>query len=210
VGLHRQPIRGRRVDTGSVTPGPVITLRRLARSDFPLLARWLAEPHVARWWAHETTPEALEADFGPDVDGLERSEVFIAAHGGAPIGLIQRFRCADYAQTRDEMAALAPVPEAAISIDYFIGEPQLLRRGLGSAMIRTCVHGAWRDWPDADAVVVAVHADNEASWRVLARAGFRRVGCGAMTPDNPLDDERHLVYRLDRGTCEVVSRCNNP
>lgn len=177
---------------------PRIALRRLARSDFPLLARWLAEPHVRRWWAHETTPAAIEADFGTDVDGLEPSEVFIASADEAPIGLVQRFRIADYPETQAEMAAVAPLPGDAISIDYFIGEPQRLRSGLGTAMIRACVEGAWRAWPDAGAAVVAVHADNEGSWRVLQRAGFRRVGSGTMTPDNPVDDGRHLVYRLDR------------
>ena len=35
---------------------PAVELRPLQRADFPLLARWLAEPLVARWWAHETTP----------------------------------------------------------------------------------------------------------------------------------------------------------
>ncbi|GAA1607828.1 hypothetical protein GCM10009789_72810 [Kribbella sancticallisti] len=42
----------------------VYTFQRLTRADFPLLAGWLANPHVARWWNHETTPEALERDFG--------------------------------------------------------------------------------------------------------------------------------------------------
>ena len=65
-------------------------------------------------------------------------------------------------------------------------------------MIRACVHDAWRRWPDAGAVMVAVHADNVASWRVLQRVGFRHVGSGRMAPDNPRDDERHVVYRLDR------------
>jgi aminoglycoside 6'-N-acetyltransferase len=178
----------------------VITLRRLSRGDFPLLARWLAEPHVARWWAHDSAPEALEADFGPDVDGLEASEVYIASLAGkGPIGLIQRFRMADYPDTRGEIAAIVPIPDDAISIDYFIGEPQHLRRGLGGAMIRHCVHAWWRDWPDAGPVIVAVHADNHASWRALQSAGFERIGSGLMTPDNPVDDRRHLVYRLDRG-----------
>ena len=180
-------------------PEPLVTLRRVARCDFPLLARWLAEPHVARWWAHDTSPAAVEADFGPDVDGLEASEVYIASlDDRQPIGLIQRFRIADYPATRNEMAAIVSIPDDAISIDYFIGESRQLRRGLGSAMIRQCVRASWRDWPDAGPVIVAVHADNEASWRVLLCAGFKCVGGGLMAPDNPVDDRRHLIYRLDR------------
>ena len=41
-----------------------ITLRRLLRADFAMLSRWLGEPHVARWWTHETSQEAIERDFG--------------------------------------------------------------------------------------------------------------------------------------------------
>ncbi len=43
-----------------------------------------------------------------------------------------------------------------------------------------------------------VHAENRASWRVLERAGFRRVVAGYMTPDNPIDTAHHFIYRLDR------------
>jgi len=41
-----------------------VSFRRLTRDDFPVLAGWLAEPHVARWWNHDVDAEALERDFG--------------------------------------------------------------------------------------------------------------------------------------------------
>jgi hypothetical protein len=47
-------------------------------------------------------------------------------------------------------------------------------------------------------VIVAVHADNAASWRALEKAGLTRVGSGEIAPDNPIDDRRHHVYRIDR------------
>jgi aminoglycoside 6'-N-acetyltransferase len=34
-------------------------------SDLPMLARWLAEPQVARWWNHDCSLEGVERDFGP-------------------------------------------------------------------------------------------------------------------------------------------------
>ena len=30
-------------------------LRRFTCADFALMQRWLAQPHVLRWWAHETS-----------------------------------------------------------------------------------------------------------------------------------------------------------
>lgn len=176
----------------------MVQLRPLDRRDFPLLTRWLAEPHVARWWAHDPSPAAVEADFGAGVDGLEPTEYFIALAADRAIGLIQRYRIASWPDYGDEIEPLTAVPPGAASIDYLIGEPDALRHGLGSAMIRACVATIWRDWPDAGGVIVAVHADNTASWRVLQRAGFRRVASGEMAPDNPADDRRHVVYRIDR------------
>jgi len=37
----------------------------------------------------------------------------------------------------------------------------------------------------------------QARW-LAERVGFRLVGSGLMTPDNPVDDERHVVCRPDR------------
>lgn len=60
--------------------------RRTTRADFPLLARWLGSPHVARFWNHETTPEAIERDFGGSIDGSEPSFDFIVEDAGVPVG----------------------------------------------------------------------------------------------------------------------------
>ena len=68
-----------------------VDFRGLARSDFPLVASWLAEPLVARWWNHEHSMEALEREFGGCIDGREPTDVFIASLGSQPFGLIQRY-----------------------------------------------------------------------------------------------------------------------
>jgi aminoglycoside 6'-N-acetyltransferase len=47
-------------------------------------------------------------------------------------------------------------------------------------------------------VIVPVHADNIASWRTLEKAGLTRVAHGELDPDNPIDDRRHYIYRVDR------------
>ena len=65
-------------------------------------------------------------------------------------------------------------------------------------MPRYIVERTWDDLPHATAVVVAVVAANRASWRAVERAGLPRVAEVDMTPDNPVDDPLHYVYRLDR------------
>ena len=175
-----------------------IALRRLSRADFAMLGRWLAGPHVARWWNHETTPEALERDFGPSVDGSDTAEIYIASIEGRDFGLVQRYTFEDNPGYIEELAPLVEAPGEALSIDYFVAEPDLLRRGLGAAMIRTLVYATWRDYPAAPCIVVPVSAANTASFRVLERVGFIRVAEGPLTPDNPVHGTAHFVYRIDR------------
>ncbi|WP_224390339.1 GNAT family N-acetyltransferase [Pseudonocardia sp. ICBG1293] len=188
----------------SVTPadGPSldapVTLRPLVRADLPLLQRWLAAPHVHRWWFHETTDEALERDFGAGLRGEEPGEDLVVELGGVAVGLVQRARWQDYP---DEVATIAPVlalPPGALTVDYLVGPVELTGRGLGPRIIGAAVDGGWVRYPDATAVVVPVVAGNRASWRALERAGFRRVATGELPPDNPADPPLSHVYRLDR------------
>jgi aminoglycoside 6'-N-acetyltransferase len=174
------------------------TLRRLERRDFPVLAQWLRAPHVARWWNHETDAAAVERDFGPVVDGRDPTEIFIAALDGCEFGLVQRHAFADNPEYEVELAPLLDVPAGALSVDYFVGLADRLRRGLGSAMVAEAVRTAWITCPDASAFIVPVVAANIASWRMLERAGFRRVAVGPLRPDNPIDDPAHVIYRIDR------------
>jgi aminoglycoside 6'-N-acetyltransferase len=174
--------------------------RPLARADFALLGSWLARPHVARWWNHESSLQAMEADFGAVIDRLDPADVFIVSRDTQPIGLLQRYRFADNPGYIAELAHLVDAPGAALSIDYLIGEPTLLGRGFGSSMIRAAVDAIWRDHADAPAVIVPVSAANVASWRALERAGFTLVATGWLEPDNPIDNGDHRVYRVERGT----------
>jgi aminoglycoside 6'-N-acetyltransferase len=176
----------------------MISCRHLQPADFPLLGRWLAQPHVARWWNHETSPEAVERDFGPTARGEEPNEDLLVHVDGTPVALVQRSWLRDDPGYLADLAAIAPVPDDALTIDYFIGDPAQTGRGLGPEIIRFVTERTWHELPAARAIVVAVHVDNRPSWRALEKAGFVRTGTGEMTPDNPIDSRSHHVYRLDR------------
>ena len=128
---------------------PRIAFRPLRRSDFPMLADWLAEPLVARWWNHETSEAAVERDFGTSVDGGDATEMFVASLDGRPFGLVQRYPIHAYAEYVDELSAVCAVPPGALSIDYLIGEPELRGSGLGAAMIAALIDQTWAAYPDA-------------------------------------------------------------
>ena len=175
-----------------------ISFQPIARTDFKLVGQWLATPPAARWWHADPSLHAIEAEYGGCIDGTEPSEMFVAHNNGAPIGLIQRYRFDAYPQYITELAHIMAVPNDAFSIDYFIGPVDALRQGHGRAMIQAFAHKLWLDNPAAACTIVPTHARNRASWRSLARAGFRRGASGALAPDNPADDMNHVLYQLDR------------
>jgi aminoglycoside 6'-N-acetyltransferase len=184
----------------------VITWRHVTADDFPLLARWLAAPHVARWWHHETSAEAVERDFGPSARREEPNEDLLALHDGAPLGLLQRSFLHDYPEYLTELTPITPVPSHAMTIDYLVGDAAHVGQGIGTRLIRSALEQLWTDHGDAECVIVAVHADNIGSWRALEKAGLSRVGSGEIEPDNPIDDRRHHVYRVDRPRADVGDR----
>ena len=171
--------------------------RPLTRDDFTLLARWLDEPHVARWWPDPHRPDDLEAAYGPVVDGTDPTEVRIVRLGDTVVGLVQRYRLRDEAAWR---TALAPsdVPADAFGIDYLIGDPDRIGQGLGTRMIAGFVADSWHRYPEASACVVAVHRDNRPSVRALGRVGFVTVWEGELDSDDPSDDGPQVVLVLPR------------
>jgi aminoglycoside 6'-N-acetyltransferase len=117
----------------------VLSWRPLTAEDLPVLADWLREPQVARWWNHETTPDALGRDFGASTRGEEPGEDLLVSLDGRPIGLLQRSVIRDYPEDLAEFAALIEVPDGAIMLDYLIGDAALRGHGLGSRMIAAAV-----------------------------------------------------------------------
>ena len=175
-----------------------LTWRALTAADLPLLGAWLRDGQVSRWWNHKTTTQDIERDFGPSVRGEEPGEDLVVSLGGRPIGLVQRSVISDYPEELAEFAALVDVPDGALELDYLIGEAAMRGRGVGARMISAIAADTWMAYPAAPAVLVAVVAANTASWRAVERAGFRRIAEGDMTPDNPIDDPHHFIYRMDR------------
>ena len=178
--------------------GSALSWRPLASNDLPLLCEWLTGPQVARWWNHDATVAGVDRDFGPSVRGEEPGEDLVVLVDGRPVGLLQRSVIADYPEDLVEFSTLVEVPDGAVELDYLIADPALRGHGLGTRIIAHAVEDTWTARPGAPAVLVAVVAANAASWRALEKAGLQRIAEGAMSPDNPVDDPLHFIYRIDR------------
>ncbi|HEY5398457.1 MAG TPA: GNAT family N-acetyltransferase [Trebonia sp.] len=111
-----------------------VTIRPLSRDDFPLLHRWLAMPHVQAWWGSEpVAPADVERKYGPRADGTDPTRVFVIELAGQPVGIIQCYRHAEYA----DWDRAVGIPAAA-GIDYLVVEPAS-RRALEKAGFRLVV-----------------------------------------------------------------------
>jgi aminoglycoside 6'-N-acetyltransferase len=170
-----------------------IGFRRLQRADFPLLARWQAEPLVARWWGPPPNAAELEKRYGPGIDGKDPTEVFVAEADGSPIGLIQRYRNLDEPDWESQVR----MPDAA-SIDYYIGEARLIGKGIGPQMIAAFVEELFADYGEIASVTVGVLEANRPSWRALEKAGFVRLRSQHLESDEPWDRGPGYIYALSR------------
>jgi aminoglycoside 6'-N-acetyltransferase len=176
-----------------------VEFARLTRTDFALVSEWLTDPVVQRWWADDPSLPALEEHFGPSIDGVEPTEVFIGSLPDRPFALIQRYRIDSYPAYVSELETVLPVAPGALSFDYLIGPPEFRGRGLGVALIAQFLRMTLNDHPHTDTVLIPVHVGNTASWRTLERAGFVRVAAGEIAPDNPADSRAHFFYRYTSG-----------
>lgn len=96
----------------------------VTRADFPMLRRWLAEPHVEAVWGD---PDEEIAMIEYEIDGGDcRMHV---VHADVPIGYIQDWD----AWCEDHFHCL---PEGTRAIDTFLGELRYLGQGHAKAYVR--------------------------------------------------------------------------
>jgi aminoglycoside 6'-N-acetyltransferase len=135
----------------------------MTRDDLPMVRRWLATPEVVRWWGDADEQFALVSG---DLDEPAMAQ-FIVARDDRPFGYLQ---CYDVAAWPEP--AFGAQPEGTRGIDQFIGEPDMLGRGHGSAFIRSFVEtrlatGTPRVLTDPD-------PENRRAIRCYETAGFAR------------------------------------
>ncbi|GIH18241.1 GNAT family N-acetyltransferase [Rugosimonospora africana] len=175
-----------------------VSLRPITRDDLPRIAGWLTEPHVAAWWQTSSDLTDVEAEYLPCITGDDPTEVFAIEIEGRPIGLIQRYLIGDDAGWARAMAAAGVRADRSAGIDYFVGDPALVGKGIGSAVIASFTDQTFSRYPTADAVAVAVQQANRASWRALERAGYVRLWAGQLDSDDPSDAGPAYVYAKSR------------
>jgi aminoglycoside 6'-N-acetyltransferase len=143
----------------------------MTAADLPMVRNWLEEPHVAQWWG------------GPDEQfALVRGDLaepamqqFIVAVADRPFAYLQ---CYDLAAWPNNGFGMQP--EGTRGMDQFIGEPDMIGRGHGSALIRNFLEQLTLS--GTPRVVTDPDPANARAVRAYEKAGFRKFGL-VDTPD---------------------------
>ena len=100
--------------------------RPLTADDFPLLGRWLAEPHVRQWWGEP----AHELDLIAELMAADWAETYLVESDDGPIAYLQTYDIAA------EPGGGPDLPPGIWGIDTFIGPSAAAGRGHGPAYLR--------------------------------------------------------------------------
>lgn len=162
----------------------------MTEGDLPAIAAWLALPHVARWWTAGTTAEAELAEYRQRVSGGDPATVMLMVlRDDVPVGWCQWYRWDDYPAEAAQMGARG----GEAGIDYAIGNPEFIGRGLGTELIAALVAEVRRQHPGAG-IMADPEAANTASRRVLEKNGFELVSVGPVATEP--GDAPMAIYRL--------------
>ena len=170
-----------------------IMFRCLELDDLDDIRRWLNTPHVYEWWgvwsgdgslggpgADAATAEQVYEKYAP---GIASDEATTHRHlielDGQAVGLIQHYRLEDEPEYAAVIGETAP---GAAGIDLFIGELDVVGRGIGPAVIDAYTRTVVFADPRVTRAIAGPHPDNTRSCRAFEKAGFVPV-CDADVPD---------------------------
>lgn len=162
-------------------PKPDIKLRPATPEDLQLLRSWDEQPHVV-----SSDPND---DWGWETE-LQRSpawrEQLIAELDNRPIGFIQIIDPA-----LEDSHYWGDVSPDLRAIDIWIGEPDALGQGYGTAMMRQALERCFKE-PAVRAALIDPLATNTAAHRFYERLGF------IFLEERAFGDDHCRVYQLTR------------
>lgn len=147
--------------------------RPMAADHLPMIRRWLCAPHVAQWWGDPDT------QFGLISEDLTQPAMdqFVVVNDGRPFAYLQCYDPSAWPEGN-----LGVQPAGTRGIDQFIGEPDMIERGHGSAFIRPFADGLLA--AGTPRIVTDPDPHNVRAIRAYEKAGLRKDRI-VDTPDGP-------------------------
>lgn len=145
-------------------PSATYRFRAVTAANLPLLRQWLWCGQVREWWGDPVQGLASISEHIAD----PAIDLFMVECDDVPIGYIQSWDPhaeADH-PCRDQ-------PPGTRGIDQFIGEPDLMGQGHGTAFIRLFVESLFK--AGARRVITDPSPRNARAIRAYAKAGFKEI-----------------------------------
>lgn len=153
-------------------------IRRAGEADLPRLRRWREHPHVSRWWGEPDVEPEAEKLADPDI------AMWIVEAGAEPFAFIQ-----DYDVHAWPDHHFGYLPAGSRGMDVYIGEPDFIGQGHGSAMVRQHVDELFES--GVLAVGIDPNPDNLAAQKAFQKAGFVAVS-------SPVETQWGRAILMDR------------
>ena len=150
---------------------PRIGFRRLGVDDLQQVFLWLIRPHVAKGYA--AAPSGFMetvAKFGPRTREGNVVRAYIVTIDGRDAGYIQSYDVASFADYAGQLECEA----GTTSVDLFIGEDDLVGRGVGPRVVERFVKEVVLADPAVRVCIAGPGEGNVAAIRAFEKAGFRR------------------------------------
>ncbi|MDN5247743.1 MAG: GNAT family N-acetyltransferase [Wolbachia endosymbiont of Tyrophagus putrescentiae] len=158
----------------------MITFTLLKKEHFPLLLKWLEAPHVKLWWDKDIhwTIELIERKYSdytkrfkrlvPATETIEKPmHAFIINFNEVNIGYIQYYSKHDFPPT------IPHLPESCAAIDWYIGEPAYIGRGIGTQVLSIFLDEFV--FKNFEYAFIDSNTSNIGAIRVYEKAGFKKI-----------------------------------
>ena len=181
---------------------PPFRFTPLREEDLTLARRWLLEPHVRRWWNDDPEehdyPEGTLDEWRKAIRGEDPTDMFVIQMDARPIGVMQSYRVDS---DPDYVAQLGALAEPAFSLDVFIGEPDLIGKGHGPALMRAFLPPMFERY-GVEYCVIGPSRSNVAAIRSYEKVGFRPLR-EVRVPDEPDPEFLMRVTRAELNSLQT-------
>ena len=145
-------------------------LRAAQPPDAAIIAYWMAQPHIQRWWQQEWSGDRWAEELSRQIAG-EHSIPCVAAVDSEDFGYVELYRV-----RHDRLAEYYPSDEHDWGVHVAIGDLTRIGRGLGRGLLRALANALLRADPACQRVVAEPDVDNTPSVRAFTAAGFVTQG----------------------------------
>lgn len=147
----------------------MITFRPLEEKDYKLMHTWLNTEHVLKWWDKAPSYDDVVKKYSPRIKGDTKIHVFIMQNDGLDFGMVQYYLEDDKEYELDDKAC---------AIDLFIGEVDMLYKGVGTKAIKACIKDLIIPHYNPTYICIDPDDTNEAAIKAYKKVGFTLVQIG--------------------------------